>query len=288
MAPLIITVQLLNLSSSSFFGAGNEVSAFQPPKTSKRCLMSRKCIRRNDPFVFESHNENNEDIIVKKQTIVEKDNMASGTMISKLRSLSLAIALAIVSSMALSTTNAENFAASAYIPTDYASETVQTVINDLKSASGNCDETFKVYENIAGIITEGKGVGGMINYKGVNLERYKIDEDTSIYNPGLSLLTESEKERLVEAVIDARKASLASGQWSENNQYAYDFLREKLDPFHMVELSGFFKIVPIYSAILYLAVLSVQQFFRDAFQIAYIAGAVAFFLPIAILIAAGP
>ena len=54
--------------------------------------------------------------------------------------------------------------ANAYIPSDYASDTVQTAIQDLKSASGNSDETFKVYEGIAGIITEGKGVGGQINY----------------------------------------------------------------------------------------------------------------------------
>lgn len=41
---------------------------------------------------------------------------------------------------------------------------------------------------------------------GVALERgYVADKDTSVYNPGLALLTESEKERLVEAVGDARK-----------------------------------------------------------------------------------
>lgn len=52
----------------------------------------------------------------------------------------------------------------AYVPTDYASETVQQTLQALKDASGNTEATFKVYENIAGIITEGKGVGGMVNY----------------------------------------------------------------------------------------------------------------------------
>jgi len=179
--------------------------------------------------------------------------------------------------------------ANAYIPSDYASETVQNAIQDLKAASGNVDETFKVYENIAGIITEGKGVGGQINYQGIQLERgYVADEDTTIYNPGLSLLTESEKERLVEGVIDARKAGLKTNQWSENNEYAFDFLRQKLDPFHTTELRGYLGIVPYYGAALYLAVLAVQQFFRDGFQVAYLVGVAAFFVPILGLILAGP
>ena len=124
--------------------------------------------------------------------------------------------------------------------------------------------------------------------EGVQLDRgYVADEDTSIYNPGLTLLTESEKERLVEAVIGARTAGLSQGQWSENNEFAFGFLREKLDPFHMVELSGFLKFVPFYAAILYVGVLVVQQFARDSFQIAYLFGVAAFFLPIVALIAAG-
>jgi len=179
--------------------------------------------------------------------------------------------------------------ANAYLPSDYASDTVQTAIKDLKAASGKADETFKVYEGIAAIITEGRGVGGQINYKGVELNRgYVADEDTSIYNPGLSLLTESEKERLVEGVIAAKKAGLAANQWSEDNEYAFEFLRTKLDPYHMVELSGFLGFVPYYGAAIYIVVLAVQQLFRDAFQIAYLVGVAAFFLPIVGLVLAGP
>lgn len=179
--------------------------------------------------------------------------------------------------------------ANAYDTSDYASETVQTSIADLKAAKGNAAETFKVYESIAAIITEGRGVGGQINYKGVELERgYVADEDTSIYNPGLSLLTESEKERLVEGVIDTRKAGLNAKQWSEENEYAYQFLRGKLDPYHMFELSGFLSIVPYYGAAIYVVVLAVQQFFRDAFQVSYVVGAVAFFAPIIGLVLLGP
>jgi hypothetical protein len=117
---------------------------------------------------------------------------------------------------------------------------------------------------------------------------YIADEDTAIYNPGLSLLTESEKERLVEAVIDSRKAGLSKNSWSENNQLAYEFLKEKLDPLHMVELKGYLGVIPLFGAVLYLAVLAVQQLARELFPTAYIAAAAAIFAPIALLVALGP
>jgi hypothetical protein len=55
--------------------------------------------------------------------------------------------------------------AQAYDPSDYASETVTEAVKSLKDASGDTETTFKVYEGIAAIITEGKGVGGSINYR---------------------------------------------------------------------------------------------------------------------------
>jgi hypothetical protein len=57
----------------------------------------------------------------------------------------------------------------AYEDSDYASETVQAVVQSLKDSAGNSEQLFKSYENIGDIITEGKGVGGEINYKGVQL-----------------------------------------------------------------------------------------------------------------------
>ena len=179
--------------------------------------------------------------------------------------------------------------ARAYDPTDYASETVQSTIKALQDSAGDADATYKVYEEMNSIITEGKGVGGSINYKGVQLDRgYVADEDTSIYNPGLTLLTESEKERLVEAVIQNRKVALQKGDWSETNQLAFEFLREKLDPFHVTELQGYLGILPFYAAAVYMAVLAVQQFLRDLFPVAYIVGVVAIFAPALILLALGP
>jgi hypothetical protein len=55
--------------------------------------------------------------------------------------------------------------AQAYQDSDYASETVQEVIGTLKQNRGSIDGTFQAYENLAEIISEGKGVGGMVNYR---------------------------------------------------------------------------------------------------------------------------
>jgi hypothetical protein len=66
--------------------------------------------------------------------------------------------------LSIATTLTTTTPAQAYVPSDYASDTVQTVISDLKQSSGNVDATFRAYETVAGIITEGKGVGGMVNY----------------------------------------------------------------------------------------------------------------------------
>jgi hypothetical protein len=54
--------------------------------------------------------------------------------------------------------------AQAYSDSDYASETVQEVIATLKQNRGSIDGTFQAYETVGEIISEGKGVGGMVNY----------------------------------------------------------------------------------------------------------------------------
>jgi hypothetical protein len=179
--------------------------------------------------------------------------------------------------------------AQAYEPTDFASETVQSTLQALRQSAGNSEETYKVFEQMNDIITEGKGVGGAINYQGIQLERgYVADEDTTIYNPGLTLLTESEKERMVEAVVASRKIGLEKDDWTPKNQAAFEFLRTKLDPFHVNELRGYLKIVPFYAAAVYLAVLAVQQLLREFFPAAYIVGVLAIFAPILLLVAIGP
>ena len=179
--------------------------------------------------------------------------------------------------------------ANAYDPSDYASETVTAAVTSLKEAQGDASKSFQAFEEIAAIIAEGKGIGGSVNYNGVQLERgYIADEDTTIYNPGLTLLTESEKDRLVEALVKSRKAGLEKNAWSKDNELGFTELKSKLDPLFMWELRGYLKILPFYGAAVYLATFFVQQNLRQVFPAAYIIGAVAVFLPIVGLIAAGP
>lgn len=179
---------------------------------------------------------------------------------------------------------------------DYISEPVQVAIKAVQDANSN-DALVKAYENIAEIITEGKGVGGSINFQGVQLDRgYVSDEDTSIYNPGLTLLTETEKTRLVDIVVDSKKRQLLksgnnadnNGSWNNDLEAGYSFLRERLDPLHMYELRGYLSVLPVYGAVMYLVALAVQQLARDAFPVAYFVCAAAVFAPIIVLVLLGP
>ena len=75
--------------------------------------------------------------------------------------------------------------------------------------------------------------------------------------------------------------------WNKDNQYAFDFLKQKLDPLHMVELRGYLRILPFWGAGLYLATLGVQQFKRELFSTAYIVAALLVFLPAIVLVSTG-
>jgi hypothetical protein len=172
---------------------------------------------------------------------------------------------------------------------DANSPAVEAAISALRQSRGNAAETFKAFESINDIITEGKGVGGSINYKGVQLERgYVADEDTTIYNPGLTLLTEDEKTNLVKAVTEARANSLKDGSWNDNSQLAYEFLKDKLDPLHMAELGGYLSVFPIVVGVVYAATLAVQQLARDLFPAAYVVGVALVIAPALALVALGP
>lgn len=89
-------------------------------------------------------------------------------------------------------------------------------------------------------------------------------------------------------MIENRKENLAKNTWSDKNELAYDFLKQKLDPWHVVELKGFLSFAPMYGAVLYLSSLAVQQNKRDFFPTAYLISAGAFFIPIVVLLSKGP
>ena len=92
----------------------------------------------------------------KDNASMDMDNMKKGIA-----------SLMVASTICLSTLNINSAAANAY--DDYTStesndvDTVLNVVQSLKDASGDAAASFKVFESINEIITEGKGVGGMIS-----------------------------------------------------------------------------------------------------------------------------
>lgn len=189
--------------------------------------------------------------------------------------------------MILSTSHAYDTSASSN--TDYASEVVQDVLQRLQKTYGTIEGTVQVYEDIVAIITEGKGIGGYINYKGVQLDRgYISDEDTTIYNPGLTLLTESEKQSIVSALVQSKNNNIQKNSWNVDTQAGFDYIREKLDPYHTYELRSYYQIVPYMIIGLYVGVLAIQQLAREWFAPAYIVSVGMLVLPAVAIIAIGP
>jgi hypothetical protein len=265
---LFLTAAAVMLSSAAAF------NTIQPRMIATRTQTNNKSSVAS--FMSSSNNNNDNE---------HENHFTSKPIVSTLTALSIFATLS-TTPLLLPNTNS---IANAYEESDYASETVTTVVQRLKSSTGSIDDTFLALEDVAKIITEGKGVGGQLTYDGVKLnEGYVADEDTTIYNPGLSLLTESEKERLTDAIIQNRKISLSSNQWNENNEYAFSFLKQKLDPLHMNELGGYLKILPFWGAALYLGALFVQQNSRGIFPLVYGLCALGVFGPVIVLVASGP
>lgn len=227
-----------------------------------------------------SQHKSQEDTTIKTLKNIEK-HVSKGMI-----SIALIITLLFSNNNIMSSSSSISYA---YDTTDYASETVQDVLLRLQNNYGNIDGTIKVYEDIVAIITEGKGIGGNINFKGISLNRgYVSDEDTAIYNPGLTLLTESEKQRIVSSIIQSKKINTNDNAWNIDTQAGYDYIRDKLDPYHTYELNTYFQIVPYLIIILYVGVLGVQQLLRDFFPPAYIIAVITLIVPAIALIAIGP
>lgn len=205
-----------------------------------------------------------------------------------------AASVALAASMFLVAVVDDDRAAMAYRPDDYAGDAVANAVIMLRESSSSGDaangnDVGRAFDEINSIIREGKGVGGTINFQGVNLERgYVANEDTTIYNPGLTLLTESEKERLVEASVLARNGLISRDAWTSENQISFEYIREKLDPYHTYELSGYLRNAPLYVGIAYLLAIGTQLFLRGIFPVAYFVLVFLTILPALVYIALGP
>ena len=140
------------------------------------------------------------------------------------------------------------------------------------------------------MIQDGKGIGGQIDIKGNIMlsERNSIaGEDQTRYNSGLVLLSEAEKIRLTDDIIDARKEMLSTKNWSEECDAAFGYLKGKLDPLHTYELKPYLNNFPQIVGGAYLFALAGQALFRGVFPAIYIVSVVCVFLPAAFLLLVG-
>jgi hypothetical protein len=133
-------------STVAFSGVGQ---GFARPSTARASISStvRLAVVRPTPEDADGTNAN---------AAVSTNNMKQSV-------LALTVACSLSAGVLMTGGGANNIA-HAYDESDYASETVTASVQKLKDAAGNPASTFSIFEEIAAIITEGKGVGGSVSY----------------------------------------------------------------------------------------------------------------------------
>jgi hypothetical protein len=161
-------------------GSGLAVAVF-PSRTCIRLSPTNNNLDDADEFSATGQGRNNEkynNVDVGSSSLSSRIPTGSssgggggGSPVSHVASLvkSFSMTMALCSILVLMSPLTPNNAAFAYTDTDYASETVQTTIKALKDAAGDPAATFKAYETLADIITEGSGLGGSVNFQGVTV-----------------------------------------------------------------------------------------------------------------------
>jgi hypothetical protein len=119
-------------------------------------FLSQFLLLASDAFVTPSSSSRRTTSLVVSSLNAEKNNNNNNFVASTMLATSLAVAVAFQPLVPT---------ANAYFASDYASDTVTAVVKSLKEGSGNVEATFNAYETLAAIITEGKGVGGSVNYR---------------------------------------------------------------------------------------------------------------------------
>ena len=121
------------------------------------------------------------------------------------------------------------------------------------------------------IIAKGEGIGGDVSFSGSNLNLRGVEvsgEDTSIYNPGLTLMSQDEKDYIVKGLHKVKSSPL---KLNSDSQGSLNYLIGLLDPLHTYELSSYLARLPITTAASYFLSLAVIFFARDVFPYAYVA-----------------
>mmetsp|Transcript_2776 Transcript_2776/g.5775 ORF Transcript_2776/g.5775 Transcript_2776/m.5775 type:complete len:237 (+) Transcript_2776:22-732(+) len=157
-------------------------------------------------------------------------------------------------------------------------DAVSSSVSALRSTAGKPKESLGAMREVYEIITEGKGLPGMEGRSGLVSE-----DDTSVYNPGLSILSQYEKSEILGALSDNRDGGLSARTWTTEEDDQYKFIRGKLDPLRMTQLAGYLGVMPVVGAVAYVGAIAVQQLARPLFTVAYIVAAAVTFGPIVYL-----
>ena len=134
-----------NVTSFSFHPV--EISSRASPRPIPSKLQTRRRETHHNSCVFNSEDKN------------EHSHRLNKVSIKHHRTL-----LTTVTALMLFVSPLLPAASNAFEESDYASETVTNVVSQLKERAGDVDGTFATLEEVAKIITEGKGVGGSLSY----------------------------------------------------------------------------------------------------------------------------
>ena len=144
MRPGLATTLLFAISTS-------QTKAFTVITPSTRSLLPQSCRPKfhPSPALFQTYsNDDNDDDLSKHRTTKELQKVFT--------------TFAIASTLTFSTIASSPLPS--YANDDYAADTVTTMIQSIKNSAGKKQETLAVFEDLAAVITEGKGIGGDVSY----------------------------------------------------------------------------------------------------------------------------
>ena len=160
------TLTLLSTSARAFQLSSSHTVLGRPNLTRRYILAGTESASDRVAKVFQGRPEENDaSAQLSTTSLAASSNERNKDSININNSNNKPILSTLAALTILTTTLTTSFqTANAYEESDYASETVTTVVQQLKENAGDVDKTFGTLEEIAKIITEGKGVGGSLSY----------------------------------------------------------------------------------------------------------------------------
>ncbi|GMI43585.1 hypothetical protein TeGR_g6631, partial [Tetraparma gracilis] len=144
---------------------------------------------------------------------------------------------------------------------------------------------LETFESLGSLISSGADVGGSVSFLSnpgmSSVSSFDTGEDSSIYNPGLSLLSDDEKQALVASLRSLHNNPLLDKPLETDRAY----LLSLLDPLRLSSLAPYLHVLPLAAAGAYSLALAAMVFAREVFPALYVGiAAAALVLPIGVLL----